>query len=107
MGSVRVSDLAERAQVTQQAMGKMLKELERMGYIQRGVDDADKRAKEIRLTDKGVQLVADSLVAVQEVKEHYAEKVGIDDLNRLEDGLRDVVRRLDLEYLPESWTDGQ
>ena len=54
-----------------------------------------------------VQLVADSLVAVQEVKEHYAEKVGIDDLNRLEDGLRDVVRRLDLEYLPESWTDGQ
>ena len=107
MGAVRVTELAERARVTQQAMGKMLKELERMGYIQRGVDDADKRAKEIRLTDKGVQLVADSLVAVQEVKEHYAEKVGIDDLNRLEDGLRDVVRRLDLEYLPESWTDGQ
>ena len=30
MGAVRVTELAERAQVTQQAMGKMLKELERM-----------------------------------------------------------------------------
>ena len=52
MGSVRVSELAERAQVTQQAMGKMLKELERMGYVARDVDSGDKRAKEIRLTDR-------------------------------------------------------
>ena len=45
LGAVRVTELAERAQVTQQAMGKMLKEVERMGYIERGVDQKDKRAK--------------------------------------------------------------
>ncbi|MDX1734993.1 MAG: MarR family transcriptional regulator, partial [Halioglobus sp.] len=53
MGAVRVTELAERAQVTQQAMGKMLKELERLGYIARDIDSGDKRAKEIRLTERG------------------------------------------------------
>lgn len=45
LGAVRVTELAERAQVTQQAMGKMLKELERIGYVVRAEDTSDKRAK--------------------------------------------------------------
>jgi DNA-binding MarR family transcriptional regulator len=106
MGSVRVSELAKRAQVTQQAMGKMLKELERMGYIARDVDSSDKRAKEIRLTDKGVQLAADCLEVVDDVREYYDSKVGTADLALLEQELRNAVKKLELEYLPESWVDG-
>ena len=68
MGAVRVTELAERAQVTQQAMGKMLKEVERMGYIARDVDKEDKRAKEIRLTETGVALVEESLRADKKSK---------------------------------------
>ncbi|KZX53372.1 hypothetical protein A3709_09580 [Halioglobus sp. HI00S01] len=104
MGSVRVSDLAERAQVTQQAMGKMLKELERLDFIARDIDSADKRAKEIRLTDKGIQLAVDSMKIVDEVYAHYRERVGAEELTALETQLRQVVDKLELEYLPESWT---
>jgi DNA-binding MarR family transcriptional regulator len=105
MGAVRVTELAERAQVTQQAMGKMLKELERMGYVARDIDGGDKRAKEIRLTQRGVALAVDSLEVVSQVRSCYANKIGARQLDALELSLRDAVRKLRLEYLPESWID--
>ncbi|MEZ5573261.1 MAG: MarR family transcriptional regulator [Halioglobus sp.] len=105
MGAVRVTELAERARVTQQAMGKMLKELERMGYVARDIDGGDKRAKEIRLTQRGVDLAADSLEVVAQVRSYYAAKIGEQQLDTLEAKLRDAVRKLQLEYLPESWAD--
>jgi DNA-binding MarR family transcriptional regulator len=105
MGAVRVTELAERAQVTQQAMGKMLKELERMDYVARDIDDGDRRAKEIRLTPRGVALAADSLEVINQVRSHYANKIGPLQLDNLEQSLRDAVRKLQLEYLPESWVE--
>ncbi len=105
LGAVRVTELAERAQVTQQAMGKMLKEVERLGYISRDVDANDKRAKEIKLTSKGVAMVEDSLEVVEEVRQYYAERVGEAQLNQLEELLRNAVKKIDLEYLPESWVE--
>lgn len=103
MGSVRVSELAERAQVTQQAMGKALKELERLGFIARDIDTSDKRARAIRLTERGIQLTRDSLEVVEEVRAYYDEKVGKDRLAKLEEDLRLTMGNLELEYLPESW----
>ncbi len=103
LGAVRVTELAERAQVTQQAMGKMLKEVERLGYIERAVDPNDKRAKEIRLTKKGVNLVKDSMKAVDEVRQYYAERIGEKELDQLEADLREAVHKIGLDYLPESW----
>ena len=105
LGAVRVTELAERAQVTQQAMGKMLKEVERLGYITRDIDSTDKRAKEIRLTDMGIQLVKDSMEVVDEVRRYYADRVGEQELDQLEGQLREAVRKIDLHYLPESWVD--
>ena len=103
LGAVRVTELAERAQVTQQAMGKMLKEVERMGYIERGVDQKDKRAKEIRLTQQGVEMVEVSMEVVDEVRQYYAQKIGEQELDHLEDTLRKAVHKIGLDYLPESW----
>ena len=105
-GAVRVTELARRAQVTQQAMGKMLKELERMHYIERAVDGSDKRAREIRLTERGVQLVHDSLQAVDEVHSYYQEIIGEEALADIEYRLRQAVGRLQLDYLPDTWTEG-
>lgn len=105
MGAVRVTELAERAQVTQQAMGKMLKELERMGYVARDIDSGDKRAKEIRLTQRGVALAMDTLEVVDQVRSYYGHKIGSQLLDELEANLRQAVRQLQLDYLPESWAD--
>jgi DNA-binding MarR family transcriptional regulator len=107
LGAVRVTELAERARVTQQAMGKMLKELERLGYVTRGVDRGDRRAREIKLTARGEQLAEDSRTVVAEVRAAYAAKVGTDELDALEQQLRAVVRKLDLDYLPDSWLESE
>ena len=96
-GAVRVTQLAEQSRVTQQAMGKTLRELERMGYLSRDVDAVDKRAREIRLTPLGQQLAADCQAAVDEVQAGYRDRVGNDDMTELEDCLRRVVQRLGLD----------
>lgn len=103
LGAVRVTELAERAQITQQAMGKILKELERIGYLVRDIDGTDRRAKKIRLTEFGLQLVKDSMEIVDEVRQQYAAQVGAQELDELEAQLARCIGKIDLEYLPESW----
>jgi DNA-binding MarR family transcriptional regulator len=76
-----------------------------MGYVAREIDSGDKRAKEIRLTQRGIKLAEDSLEVVAEVRQHYANKIGAAQLDALEAQLRDAVRKLELEYLPESWVE--
>ncbi|WP_279245218.1 MarR family winged helix-turn-helix transcriptional regulator [Candidatus Litorirhabdus singularis] len=103
LGAVRVTELAERAQITQQAMGKILKELERLGYVARDIDGNDRRAKKIRLTERGREMVRDSMNVVLEVRKEYALKAGEDQLEALESQLARCVDSIELEYLPESW----
>ena len=103
-GAVRVTELAERAHVTQQAMGKMLKEMERIGYIVRDIDGSDRRAKKIRPTQRGLDLMRDSREAVDEVRQYYASQVGDEALQELEDCLSKCVTRIDLNSLT-SWKD--
>ena len=69
----------------------------------RAVDRGDRRAREIKLTPRGKQLASDSRLVVEEVRAAYAAKVGETDLDLLESQLRTVVRKLDLDYLPDSW----
>jgi DNA-binding MarR family transcriptional regulator len=63
----------------------------------------DKRAKEIRLTPLGIALVEDSMNAVHEIRLEYATRIGAQELDELENGLRSAVSKLKLDYLPESW----
>lgn len=103
LGQVRVTELARSARITQQAMGKTLRELEKLGYIERAVDTQDRRAKAIRLTPRGVQLVAVAVEVAEEVHGEYARKVGEPTFSDLEARLRDAASRLELNYLPSSW----
>ncbi|MCB1701377.1 MAG: winged helix DNA-binding protein [Pseudomonadales bacterium] len=105
LGRTRVTELAERAQITQQAMGKTLRELESLGYIERVVDETDRRAKDIRLTARGRQLVTDAVASIDEVKREYAAKIGQAELADLDGRLRDAAIRLELDFLPHNWAE--
>src|SRR5215211_6405715 len=52
-GGTRVTDLAERAQVTKQSMGELVAYLEERGCVQRVPDPSDRRAKLVRFTERG------------------------------------------------------
>jgi len=55
----RLSTLAERAQISKQAMGVLAKELEAAGYLEREGDPADARAVLVKLTPSGRELMHD------------------------------------------------
>lgn len=103
LDAVRVTELAHRARVTQQAMGKMLKELEAMGYVRRATDKRDKRAKAIELTSEGAALVKTQLEAVKKIRDDYAERAGDDTVTSLERSLKDLLQNLHLNNMPEDW----
>jgi DNA-binding MarR family transcriptional regulator len=107
LGRPRVTELAERAQVTQQAMGKTLKELENLGYVERAVDSEDRRAKTIKLTAKGLQLMDDALAVTASVNSYYAGIIGQPELDQLASQLRNAVSKLGLDYLPDGWAEPQ
>lgn len=92
--SLRLTELAQRGGITQQAMGKLVKELERIGYIQRTIDEHDKRARDIRLTPRGIQLLNDCFEVFEEVRAEYADALGPDALDSLEQQLRSASHTL-------------
>jgi len=50
-----ISELTARAQTTKQVMNYLINAVEQNGYIERLPDPADKRAKIVRLTERGLQ----------------------------------------------------
>ena len=57
-GGSRLTMLARAAQVTKQTAGYLVDELERGGYVERTPDPVDARARLVRITDRGQQVIA-------------------------------------------------
>jgi DNA-binding MarR family transcriptional regulator len=93
----RLTDLAERAALTKQAVGEAVAELERKGYIERLPDPDDGRAKIIKLTERGREAYVTGRRLFAEVEREWAEQLGPD----LVEGLREAAERIvDLETAP-------
>ena len=57
-GDLRVADLAAKVGLTQSAISRQVAELARLGLVERHLDDADGRATLIRISEAGVQRLA-------------------------------------------------
>lgn len=71
-----VARLAERAQMTKQAMAELVAHLERHHYVVRTPDPGDRRAKLVTLTDKGREVFAIAAELVPEVEEAIDHVLG-------------------------------
>jgi DNA-binding MarR family transcriptional regulator len=87
---VRLRDLAVSSQLTAPAIGEHVDELERLGYVERVPDPADRRAKLIRPTKRGTTFMQAAYAALAEVEREWAAAVGAKTLIRLRDTLTDV-----------------
>lgn len=90
----RLTDLANRAGMTKQAMGQIVDDLERLGYIERTPDPADGRAKIVRFTPTGLDFVCDAADVVAGIWRDYASVVGERTLADLQGTLAALLRRL-------------
>jgi len=87
----RPSELAARAGMSKQAMGKLIDELEQIGYVEKTRDPADGRARLVRFTDRGQALLADSAAIVDAIWRDYAALVGKRRLKALRNELNELL----------------
>lgn len=71
-----VSVLAERAQITKQAMAELVVYLESHGYVSRETDPNDRRAKIVRPTEQGREVIAIAQGLVPELEERMIATLG-------------------------------
>jgi len=79
----RLTQLAARANMTPQAMGELVDELEELGYVVRRPDPSDRRAKLIVLTERGHQCVTAGRETIEVIEERLTEILGTEGRRRL------------------------
>lgn len=73
---IRMSDLAEQAQVTKQTASSLVDHLERAGYVRRVVDPQDQRSRLVRFAPRGQRACRVAWRVQGEVEDAWAAHLG-------------------------------
>lgn len=87
----RLTVLAERAGMTKQAMGELIRHLTDRGYVEVGPDPADGRARLVRLTGRGWSAVEAGVRVVEQFDRHLDRVVGEFEVDRLRAVLARII----------------
>jgi len=79
----RITDMARQANISKQAMSKLVMAFVDYGFLQWDYDPRDRRNRLVTVTDDGRKLLADSVVALKQAEEDLAAALGADDLEYL------------------------
>ena len=71
-----VTEIAERAQISKQAMARLAVELEEMGIIRRRQDGKDKRALILSFTKHGRDLIRATVAIVDDAERELGREIG-------------------------------
>ncbi|ETB34196.1 MarR family transcriptional regulator [Mycobacterium avium subsp. hominissuis 10-5606] len=98
----RITDIARAQDVSKNAVGQLVSELEILGYVERVPDPVDGRAKLVRYTDQGVALIADAAAIAERLNTEIANIVGAQRLGELRSILGEICHQLGLGPAPEA-----
>jgi DNA-binding MarR family transcriptional regulator len=76
MGGIRLTELADRSQLSLAATSELVNDLAEMGYLTRRPDPADGRAKLIDLTERGRDLMGLAGERVADIEQRWSAVVG-------------------------------
>jgi DNA-binding MarR family transcriptional regulator len=79
----RLTDLAERAQISKQSMGYLVDYLEQHGYVERRPDPTDRRATLVFPTDRGWQQIRAALSVIAALEDEWTDRLGIQGMQHL------------------------
>ena len=86
--------LAERAQMTKQAMAELVAHLETHGYVRRVPDPTDRRAKLVIPTELGHDVIATAQGLVPELEREVGEILGAERVRHLRADLEAIRRSI-------------
>lgn len=87
----RITDLADRGGMSRQMMGRLVKELESLGYLRTAADPADQRAVIVTMTRRGTALGTEAAAVIRELEHDYAKRLGDPGLTRLRAALTAIT----------------
>ena len=90
---VRATELARLSGRHKQIIGRLIDELEELGYVERRPDPQDRRAKLIFPTERGLEQVRLGDEIVADIEARHAKEVGAKTYAQFRDVLRGVVAR--------------
>ncbi|GAA1930194.1 MarR family winged helix-turn-helix transcriptional regulator [Streptantibioticus ferralitis] len=73
---IRASELAQASGQHKQVIGTLIDDLERLGYVERRPDPADRRAKLICPTDRGVLQMETATAIMRAIEDRHAQALG-------------------------------
>jgi len=79
----RLTELAQRANITKQSMGELVRHLEAHGYVERIPDPTDSRAQLIRRTPRAWELFDAVDQIIDTVEREWSRKLGRENFNQL------------------------
>jgi DNA-binding MarR family transcriptional regulator len=98
-GAADASQLGRAMSVTKQAAARTISILEERGYVAREPDVADRRRMRLLVTERGLAMLREGEAIFDEIRDRWAEQVGVESIAALENALRllvgDNVVRLD------------
>ncbi len=86
---------ARRAGVTRQAVGQLVREVERCGYARRDRSPSDARVTIIRFTPRGRRMLAAVLEMVDEIELEMSRALPRGDFTRLRDEMQSIADVID------------
>jgi DNA-binding MarR family transcriptional regulator len=92
----RISDIARVQDVSKNAIGQLVNELEGLGYVERVDDPDDRRAKIVRYTRQGIEMMADAAAVGEHLDSEIEDIIGARRLGQLRSILTDICQNLQL-----------
>jgi DNA-binding MarR family transcriptional regulator len=77
--------------MTKQAVGEVVADLERLGYVERLADPADGRAKIIRLSPHGWQAQEAAVRIFDDIERRWGQAVGVERVRELREATEAIL----------------
>ena len=94
LGGLRPIEIAEQMQITKQSVHDLLTHMEQRGYLVREPDPTDRRARVVRLTERGTRLELEVRAQAAGAEEKVAAMLGEPRFAQLCDALHHLVGQL-------------
>jgi DNA-binding MarR family transcriptional regulator len=90
----RITELAERAGISKQAVNQFVDQLETAGIVERVADRTDGRAKVVRYAGRGLRFVRENQRIKRDLEAECEVALGSGGLSPLQESLRALIRAL-------------
>ena len=102
-GADSASELGRRLSVTKQSAAKTIAVLQERGYVVAEPDPGDARRKRLRVTELGYEVLSTGEEIFDELREQWAQRIGADELARLETNLATLVGAVPVRFDTPGW----